>query len=239
MAFSAPVPEARSLDGDASSGAHRPAAGRFEPEPHVATELGHLSSLSFASLESVCVARAASPKMNLDQKLIAPDSCLIKYRAPIRISDKSAGPAPATATASPTAATASTSSSFLASPSDEPRQTGPDKRQAWQTKRSASLSDAQRQAKEQVLPLAAKAALLDGAASVRTLESTENILQSILPPKRFFVDAMLYIQEVSSCPASRIDVVQLTRQLDHQLESRGAKMTGICPIRRELFTQVS
>lgn len=70
-------------------------------------------------------------------------------------------------------------------------------------------------------------------------QSTESILASIMPPRRIKIKDDQYIQEVSSAPASRIEVVQLTKQLDQQLEARGAKMTGICPVRRELFSQVS
>ncbi|VDK38154.1 unnamed protein product [Taenia asiatica] len=70
------------------------------------------------------------------------------------------------------------------------------------------------------------------------MQSTESILASIMPPRRLEIKGDLFIQEVSSAPASRADVVQLTKQLDQQLEARGAKMTGICPVRRELFSQV-
>ncbi|CAH8874693.1 unnamed protein product [Trichobilharzia szidati] len=80
--------------------------------------------------------------------------------------------------------------------------------------------------------------LISHPNAARTVESAEGILRSIMPPRRFVIGNSLYIQEVSSCPASRIDVIQLIQQLDQQLELRGAKMTGICPVRRELFTQV-
>lgn len=71
------------------------------------------------------------------------------------------------------------------------------------------------------------------------MQSTESILASIMPPRRLEVRGELFIQEVSSAPASRAEVVQLMKRLDQQLEARGAKMTGICPVRRELFSQVS
>ena len=71
------------------------------------------------------------------------------------------------------------------------------------------------------------------------MQSTESILASIMPPRRLEIKGELFIQEVSSTPASRAEVVQLTKQLDQQLEARGAKMTGICPVRRELFSQVN
>ncbi|VDN96434.1 unnamed protein product [Rodentolepis nana] len=67
--------------------------------------------------------------------------------------------------------------------------------------------------------------------------SSENVLYSIMPPRRMEIKGEHFIQEVSSTPATRAEVVQLTKQLDELLEARGAKMTGICPVRRELFTQ--
>jgi dynein light intermediate chain, axonemal len=42
---------------------------------------------------------------------------------------------------------------------------------------------------------------------------------------------------VSSTPAIRIDVINLQDALDTKLQQRGARETGICPIREELFAQ--
>lgn len=42
---------------------------------------------------------------------------------------------------------------------------------------------------------------------------------------------------MSSAPATRLDVVNLQEQLDHMLQKRQARETGICPVRRELYTQ--
>jgi dynein light intermediate chain, axonemal len=42
---------------------------------------------------------------------------------------------------------------------------------------------------------------------------------------------------VSSTPATRLDVINLQEQLDHQLQARQARETGICPIREELYSQ--
>lgn len=47
----------------------------------------------------------------------------------------------------------------------------------------------------------------------------------------------MWIQYVSSTPATRLDVVNLQEQLDHQLQSRQARETGICPVREELYAQ--
>jgi len=50
-------------------------------------------------------------------------------------------------------------------------------------------------------------------------------------------DGQLWIQYVSSTPATRLDVINLQEQLDHQLQARQARETGICPIREELYSQ--
>lgn len=66
---------------------------------------------------------------------------------------------------------------------------------------------------------------------------TEDILNSILPPREWTEDGQLWIQYVSSTPATRLDVINLQEQLDHQLQSRQARETGICPVREELYSQ--
>lgn len=42
---------------------------------------------------------------------------------------------------------------------------------------------------------------------------------------------------MSSTPATRLDVINLQEHLDMKLQQRQARETGICPIRRELYTQ--
>ncbi|GJQ68878.1 hypothetical protein Trydic_g6073 [Trypoxylus dichotomus] len=66
---------------------------------------------------------------------------------------------------------------------------------------------------------------------------TEEILNSILPPKEWEEDGQMWRQQVSTTPATRLDVVNLQEQLDMRLQQRQARETGICPIRRELYTQ--
>jgi len=66
---------------------------------------------------------------------------------------------------------------------------------------------------------------------------TEDILNSILPPREWTEDGQLWVQYVSSTPATRLDVITLQEQLDHQLQSRQARETGICPVREELYSQ--
>ena len=45
------------------------------------------------------------------------------------------------------------------------------------------------------------------------------------------------MQYVSSTPATRLDVISLQEMLDHQLQARQARETGICPVREELYSQ--
>mmetsp|Transcript_5230 Transcript_5230/g.10856 ORF Transcript_5230/g.10856 Transcript_5230/m.10856 type:complete len:234 (-) Transcript_5230:112-813(-) len=71
----------------------------------------------------------------------------------------------------------------------------------------------------------------------RQTSQTEDILNSILPPREWTEDGQLWVQYVSSTPATRLDVVNLQEQLDHQLQHRQARETGICPVRDELYSQ--
>ncbi|CAL8094537.1 unnamed protein product [Calicophoron daubneyi] len=151
--------------------------------------------------------------MDPEQKLILPESSLIKYKSPVRVTDK------------------------LAAAFQQPGQEDDERGRAGKPGTSSARSKSLGPVSKGPPGLEVTAALLDPQAA-RTVESTEGILRSIMPPRRFQVGDSLYVQEVSSCPASRMDVIQLTQQLDQQLEVRGAKMTGICPVRRELFSQV-
>ncbi|XP_042194858.1 axonemal dynein light intermediate polypeptide 1 isoform X2 [Callorhinchus milii] len=66
---------------------------------------------------------------------------------------------------------------------------------------------------------------------------TEEILNAILPPREWAENGQLWVQQVSSNPCTRIDVVHLQEQLDLKLQQRQARETGICPVRRELYSQ--
>lgn len=66
---------------------------------------------------------------------------------------------------------------------------------------------------------------------------TEDILNSILPPKEWTDEGQLWVQYVSSTPATRLDVINLQEKLDQQLQQRQARETGICPVREELYAQ--
>jgi dynein light intermediate chain len=72
----------------------------------------------------------------------------------------------------------------------------------------------------------------------RAAQQTEDILNSILPPREYTDSGQLWIQQVSASPATRLDVIGLQEQLDTKLQQRQARETGICPVRRELYSQV-
>ncbi|CAH8658489.1 unnamed protein product [Heterobilharzia americana] len=145
--------------------------------------------------------------MGSEQQLIVPDFSLIKYKPPVRITDKT-----------------------------DLQKYSQNNEEIFILKKSRSQSVGP-SATGSRTGFPTSFLTLDPNAA-RTVGSTEDILRSIIPPRRFITGNSLYIQEASSCPATRTDVIQLIQQLDQQLELRGAKMTGICPVRRELFIQV-
>ncbi|XP_057691278.1 axonemal dynein light intermediate polypeptide 1 [Corythoichthys intestinalis] len=65
----------------------------------------------------------------------------------------------------------------------------------------------------------------------------EEILNVIFPPREWMEGTQLWIQRASSTPSTRADVVNLEEALDRKLQQRRALETGICPIRRELYSQ--
>merc|ERR1719158_1667355 len=74
-------------------------------------------------------------------------------------------------------------------------------------------------------------------ADAKAPTQTEDILNSILPPREWTEDGQLWVQYVSSTPATRSDVQSLQECLDQKLAQRQARETGICPIREELYAQ--
>jgi len=71
----------------------------------------------------------------------------------------------------------------------------------------------------------------------QSMTATEDILNSILPPREWTEDGQLWVQYVSSTPATRSDVITLQERLDQLLQQKQARETGICPIREELYGQ--
>merc|ERR1711934_705219 len=78
---------------------------------------------------------------------------------------------------------------------------------------------------------------LPAVSDAKAPTQTEDILNSILPPREWTEDGQLWIQYVSSTPATRLDVINLQEQLDLKLQQRQARETGICPVREELYAQ--
>ncbi|XP_057196766.1 axonemal dynein light intermediate polypeptide 1 [Triplophysa rosa] len=68
-------------------------------------------------------------------------------------------------------------------------------------------------------------------------QQTEEILNAILPPREWMEDNQLWVQQVSTAPCTRSDVIHLKEQLHKKLEQYQAKETGICSVRRELYSQ--
>lgn len=77
----------------------------------------------------------------------------------------------------------------------------------------------------------------NGEAVTTSSQQTDEILNSILPPREWTDGGQLWVQQVSSTPATRLDVVSLQEELDRRLQQRQARETGICPVRRELYSQ--
>jgi len=66
---------------------------------------------------------------------------------------------------------------------------------------------------------------------------TRDILNSILPPRKFKDGGQELIQYVSTTPATKSDVMKLQQLLDSTLQLKKARETGICPIRSEIYSQ--
>mmetsp|Transcript_34415 Transcript_34415/g.50552 ORF Transcript_34415/g.50552 Transcript_34415/m.50552 type:complete len:243 (+) Transcript_34415:155-883(+) len=75
------------------------------------------------------------------------------------------------------------------------------------------------------------------ASSARDSGAIDDILNSILPPREFNQDGVKYIQYVSKDPPSRPSVHTLQQNLDEKLVERQARVTGICPVREDLYAQ--
>lgn len=69
------------------------------------------------------------------------------------------------------------------------------------------------------------------------VSTTEDIINSILPPREWAEGGEVWTQSVSTTPATRADVVTLQEELDKRLRLRRAKSYGICPVREELYSQ--
>ncbi|XP_053480324.1 axonemal dynein light intermediate polypeptide 1-like [Ictalurus furcatus] len=68
-------------------------------------------------------------------------------------------------------------------------------------------------------------------------QQTEELLNAMLPPREWRENDQLWVQKVSSTPCTRTDIIHLQEELDLKLQQRKANDTGVCPVRRELYTQ--
>lgn len=86
-------------------------------------------------------------------------------------------------------------------------------------------------------PLTSSIPPSSSSPSSSTALQTEDLLNSILPPREWSDGGGAWVQKVSSTPATRLDVVNLQELMDQRLQARQARETGICPVRRELYDQ--
>ncbi|KAJ3597809.1 hypothetical protein NHX12_001326 [Muraenolepis orangiensis] len=68
-------------------------------------------------------------------------------------------------------------------------------------------------------------------------QQDDEILNSLFPPREWEEEGQLWVQHVSTMPCTRTDMVNLQGQLDARLQQRQALETGICPVRRDLYSQ--
>lgn len=69
-------------------------------------------------------------------------------------------------------------------------------------------------------------------------KDTEALLNSILPPREWVDNGQIWVQNVQSIPATRLDVITLQENLDRRLQEEQARETGICSTRAKLYSQV-
>ncbi|XP_054638945.1 axonemal dynein light intermediate polypeptide 1 [Dunckerocampus dactyliophorus] len=70
-----------------------------------------------------------------------------------------------------------------------------------------------------------------------TKQQNEEILHVMFAPREWTEGNQVWLQRVSTAPCTRADVLNLEELLDRKLQQRRALETGICPVRRELYSQ--
>ena len=76
-----------------------------------------------------------------------------------------------------------------------------------------------------------------GPPSTTQPSSSQEVLNSVIPPREWREGEKLWVQYASPTPATNSEVVALEHQLNTALSQRQARETGICPIREELHDQ--
>uniref|UniRef100_A0A8C5DFN4 Axonemal dynein light intermediate polypeptide 1 n=1 Tax=Gouania willdenowi TaxID=441366 RepID=A0A8C5DFN4_GOUWI len=72
---------------------------------------------------------------------------------------------------------------------------------------------------------------------LRDEKGKQKILNDIFPPREWKEGKKVWFQQVSATPASRIEVVELKERLDRELDEKKALSWGICPVRRQVYSQ--
>ncbi|KAF8819990.1 hypothetical protein IE077_003725, partial [Cardiosporidium cionae] len=67
--------------------------------------------------------------------------------------------------------------------------------------------------------------------------STQDILDTLLPPRKIKKNGKILLQRASPIPASRSDVTMVNERLDSLLLKNRARRKGICSIRADLFSK--
>jgi len=67
--------------------------------------------------------------------------------------------------------------------------------------------------------------------------SCNNVLNRIIPPRQWEENGVTYSQKISNKPATNFDAKKLGLKLDKYLKQFSAREVGICPIKRELYSQ--
>ncbi|XP_077458446.1 axonemal dynein light intermediate polypeptide 1-like isoform X2 [Stigmatopora argus] len=68
-------------------------------------------------------------------------------------------------------------------------------------------------------------------------QKNENILNVIFPPRQWEHANKEWVQRVCGEASTRLDVVNVEEELDKMLLQTRAMETGICPLRRQLYTE--
>lgn len=79
----------------------------------------------------------------------------------------------------------------------------------------------------------------DSGEDVAAVEAVncDDVLNRILPPREWEKDGKFWRQKISKQPATKTDVKKLGYKLDTYLKQYKAREVGICPIKREIYSQ--
>ncbi|XP_055940878.1 33 kDa inner dynein arm light chain, axonemal-like [Argiope bruennichi] len=66
-------------------------------------------------------------------------------------------------------------------------------------------------------------------------ETIERILDYTFIPRKIEKNGKMYLQRLSRQPVSREDVIEVSKKFENCLREREVKMSGFCPLRRELY----